>query len=38
MFKDKMKKINEKKGKKKPKSTWLTRKTCNLGHEIMITS
>ena len=27
-----------KKEKKKLESTWLTRKTCDLGHEIMITS
>jgi len=38
MLKHKMEKINEKKGKKKLESTWLTRKTCDLGHEIMITS
>jgi hypothetical protein len=37
MLKDKMEKINKKKGKK-PESTWLTRKTCDLGHEIMIIS
>ena len=38
MLKDGILKKSVRKGKKKPKPTWLTHKTCDPGHETMITT